>query len=306
MRHGGDIYRETSRYNYSPLWALAVTGAEAVARAAGVSTTAVLGLLLLAGDIATAVLVYRLARRRLSGTAAALSALFFFANPVSILVSSHHLQFDGLAILALLGAILLSERGRDLPAAGALTLSLLIKHVAALHPLLFRRRPGGRGLLPVILPYLGFAAAFLPYLASWREIAQQVLLYRGVTGNYGIEALVLLPGVPDWVPVPIFFAAVGVALYRLRDTELERASLLLFLVVARLRSRLRAPVLRVAGGPGRSLPRRRVLPLQPGRRRVSRGSALPGRAQRRRAPRLVRPLVGRDRLAAVGASRPAG
>ena len=231
VRHGGDIYRETSRYNYSPLWALAVTGAEAVARAAGVSTTAVLGLLLLAGDIATAVLVYRLARRRLSGTAAALSALFFFANPVSILVSSYHLQFDGLAILALLGAILLSERGRDLPAAGALTLSLLIKHVAALHPLLFRRRPGGRGLLPVILPYLGFAAAFLPYLASWREIAQQVLLYRGVTGNYGIEALVLLPGVPDWVPVPIFFAAVGVALYRLRDTELERASLLLFLVV---------------------------------------------------------------------------
>ncbi len=41
----------------------------------------------------------------------------------------------------------------------------------------------------------------------------------------------LLPGAPDWVPVPIFVAAVGVALFRLRRTELARASLLLFLVI---------------------------------------------------------------------------
>ena len=230
-RRGGDVYRETLRYNYSPLWAGVVVGAEAAARAAGVSSTAVLGLLLLAGDVATSVLVYRLVRRRRDAPAAAFAALFFFANPVSILVSSYHLQFDGLAILALLGAVLLSEAGRDLPAAAALTLSLLIKHVAGLHPLLFRRRPGWRGFVPVILPYLGFAASFLPYLASWRDIGQQVFLYRGVTGNYGIEALVLLPGVPDWAPVPIFFAAVAVALHLLRRTELRRASLLLFLVV---------------------------------------------------------------------------
>ena len=34
-RRGGDVYRETLRYNYSPLWAGVVVGAEAAARAAG-------------------------------------------------------------------------------------------------------------------------------------------------------------------------------------------------------------------------------------------------------------------------------
>ncbi len=231
VTRGGDPYRETTRYNYSPLWAFVIAGAGAAARTSGASPTSVLGLLLLAGDVATAVLVYRLARRRRSGAASALAALFFFANPVSILVSSHHLQFDGLAVLFLVAAVLLSDRGRDLPAAAALAVSLLVKHVTAFHPLLFRRRPGWRGLLPATLPYAAFAASFLPYAASWREILENVLLYRGVTGNYGIEAMVLLPGVPDWAPVPIFLAAVAVAVFFLRREELVRASLLLFLVV---------------------------------------------------------------------------
>jgi hypothetical protein len=194
------------------------------------------GTLLLLADAATAALVYVLARRRPapqggSPSAAALAALLFFANPVSILISSRHLQFDGLAILALLAAIAFSERGRDLSAAAALSVSLLVKHVTGLHPLLFRRRPGPRGLLPATLPYAVFAASLLPYVRSWREILQNVVLYRGVTGHYGIEAIVLLPGVPDWAPVPIFFAAAAVAIVRLSRVELARASLLLFLVV---------------------------------------------------------------------------
>ena len=40
-----------------------------------------------------------------------------------------------------------------------------------------------------------------------------------------------MPGVPDWAPVPVFLAAVAVAVFLLRREELARASLLLFLVV---------------------------------------------------------------------------
>ncbi len=231
VRRGGDPYRETTRYNYSPLWAGVCVAVEAAAKTAGARPTTILGLLLLLTDAATALLVYRLARPRRSRSASALAALLFFANPVSILISSHHLQFDGIAILFLLVAIASTERARDLPAAAALSLSLLVKHVAGLHPLLFRRRPGWRGVVPVVFPYAVFGASFLPYLASWREIVERVLLYRGVTGNYGIEVLVLLPGVPDWAPVPIFVAAVAAALFFLQKVELARASLLLFLVV---------------------------------------------------------------------------
>ena len=231
-RRGGDLYRETTRYNYSPVWAGVCVAVEAAAGAVGVRPILVYGGLLLVGDVATAFFLYVLARRRTgSGLSAALAALLFFANPVSILISSRHLQFDGLAILFLLLAIAASERARDVGAAVALSVSVLIKHVTGLHPPLFRRRTGPTGLLPVAMPYIVFAASLVPYAASWREILQSVLLYRGVTGNYGIEVMVLLPGVPDWAPVPLFFAAVAVALWRLSRVELARASLLLFLVI---------------------------------------------------------------------------
>ena len=234
-RAGGDPYAETTRYNYSPLWAFVCVAAEAAAGALGTRPILVYGALLLLADAATALLVFVLARRRnprgSAESRAALAALLFFANPVSILVSSRHLQFDGLAILFLLGAIAFSERARELPAAVALSVSLLVKHVAGLHPLLFRRRPGAKGFLPVILPYAVFAASLLPYAVSWREIFRNVVSYRGVTGHYGIEAMVLLPGVPDWAPVPIFFAAVAVAIALLSRVELARASLRLFLVI---------------------------------------------------------------------------
>jgi hypothetical protein len=230
-QRGGDPYRETHRYNYSPVWAGVLSAAAAVADATGLGRTTILGLLLLAGDACTAALVYALARRRRGRAGGALAALLFFGNPVSILISSSHLQFDGLAILFLLCAIVLSERGRDLPAAAALSLSLLVKHVTALHPLLFRRRSGWRGWVPVLAPYLLFVASFAPYFASREQIVKRVFLYRGLTGNYGIEAMVLLPGVPDWLPVAVFALAVAVAVVWLRRIELPRASLLLFLVV---------------------------------------------------------------------------
>jgi len=233
VRSGGDPYRDTNRYNYSPLWAGVLSAAASVADAAGLRRTTVVGLLLLAGDIASAALIFDLARRQRGRASAAVAALSFFANPVSILVSSSHLQFDGLAILGLVAAITLSERERDGPAAAALSLSLLVKHVAAIHPLLFRRRPGVRGWLPVLAPYVVFLASFAPYLASWREIRDRVLLYRGLTFHYGLEALLLVPGVPEWVPIAIFAAAVAVAVVwlRARRVELPRASLLLFLVI---------------------------------------------------------------------------
>ena len=91
-----------------------------------------------------------------------------------MLISSYHLQFDNLAILLLLTAVVLFERAKELPAALALAASLLIKHVTVLHPLLFRRQPGWRGLLPVALPYAVFVAAFLPYAASRDRILDQV------------------------------------------------------------------------------------------------------------------------------------
>jgi hypothetical protein len=232
VRAGHDPW-STGRYNYSPVWAGVLVALRHVADAAGVPLATAVGGLLLAGDVASAAVLWRLAG---GGSSGARAALLFFANPVSILVSSHHRAFDGLALLLLLAA-LLAFRREPLPTGrvgAALAASLLVKHVAAFHPLLFLRTRGRRGLSPVAVAavYAAFAASFLPFLGAWPAIRRNVLLYGGLGGLYGTDALLLVPGVPFWVPRVLFAAAAlgAVAVLLRRRIETARASLLLFLV----------------------------------------------------------------------------
>ncbi len=231
---GQDLYAGTDRYNYSPVWAGVLAVLAPAARAAGQPLSAAVGVLLFVSDVLTALLLYRLGARGRAGTWA---ALLFFANPVSVLLSSGHRSFDGIAILLLLVAIGLSRADPARPAAvsASLSASLLVKHVAAFHPLLFlrgRRKPG-LGLAGTFAPYAVFVASFLPFIGSWRAIEKNVFLYGGLGGLYGTDALLLLPGVPFWVPRALFAAAALAAVILLRRAEVEtaRASLVLFLVV---------------------------------------------------------------------------
>lgn len=239
LRHGGDLYAETNRYNYSPAWGFVVAGVQIVAEKTGVRFVVAIGLLLLAVDGATALLVYRLARRRWGDARTALASLLFFANPISILMSGYHCQFDNVSILFLLLAIEIEGRdegsARVVPVALSLSASVLFKHATWFHPLLFARRQGRSvdRFLPVVLPYTVFLASFLPYWRSWRSIGWNVFMHRGLTGYYGIEAVQLL----SWMPqsglflTAIFVVAALVAVIRFRRLERVRASLLLFLVI---------------------------------------------------------------------------
>jgi hypothetical protein len=261
-RHG-NVYAETRRYNYSPLWARLLAVFDVLGRVSRLGLLRTVGLFLFAADAATAWLVARLAARagsarlaagagsaRLAAGAGAarngLAGLLFFANPVSVLVSSRHLQFDGLSIFFLLLAILAFRSAGGVRAASAsasasvtwLSVSLLVKHVTWFHPLLFARRGGLRRAAWYAIPYAAFAASFLPYAASWPEIRDHVFRYRSLSGNYGTEALLLIGGVPSWLPVALFAAAVlgAVWFFGARRGEedswaLARGSLGLFLVM---------------------------------------------------------------------------
>ncbi len=234
MASGSNPYGGTDRYNYSPVWAGLLALLDAGARACGVSLSTAVGVLLLCTDAAAALALFRLGG---GGESGARAALLFFANPVSVWLSSYHRSFDAIAILLLLAAILLFRAAPLRPArvSAALAASLLVKHVAAFHPLLFLhgRRKGGLGLVGVAAPYAVFLASFVPFWRSWRPIRDHVLLYGGLGGLYGTDALLLLPGVPFWVPRALFAAAALGAVVLLRWAEIEpaRASLLLFLVV---------------------------------------------------------------------------
>jgi hypothetical protein len=227
---GGNVYGQTPRYNYSPVWWNCLRVARALGRAANVPLATSVGLLLLGVDLATAALLWRLA-----GTAAPgrgrWAAILFLWNPVSVFSSSWHGQFDNVAILFLLMALLAVRLGREGASILALGASLLVKHIAWFHPLLLAIRPGNRRrLATALIPYVIFAASFLPYAAAWREIRRNVFEYGALGGLYGTDVLLLLPGVPFWLPRAIFVAGSLMAVWLLRHVETSRASLLLFLV----------------------------------------------------------------------------
>jgi hypothetical protein len=232
LKRGGDFYLETARYNYSPVWAHVVAALDGVASRIGCSLGAALGAFLLVVDAATALVLHRLAGGGRRGAAA---ALLFFANPVSIFVSSFHLQFDNVAIFFLLVAVWCAERPAVSRAGtvAALSASLLVKHFTAFFPPLFIAGRGRKGLrlLEAAVPYALFAAAFLPYWRSWSGIRRNVLGYRSLSEDYGVAMLLQVPGVPAWFPTALFVAAVACALVALRRVEIRRACLLLFLVV---------------------------------------------------------------------------
>lgn len=249
VERGGDVYAETKLYNYSPLWSYALAGLDAAARPLGIPLPRAVRYLLFVVDAATAWLLFRILRGRgRSPGLAGSGALLFFANPVSVIVSSRRGMFDDAAILFLLLAVFFVERDRDRKREGesehqdagiwraslALAVSLLVKHVAWFHPLLLvRKRTSFRSAAAAVLPYAVFAASFVPFLRSWPAIRANVLEYRSMSESYGVVGLRFFEWMPRWGPLAVLaIAAVAAILWlRSREVELARASLLLFLVV---------------------------------------------------------------------------
>ena len=109
---GQNIYAATDRYNYSPLWSFVATGIWNIAKPDPGTFVFLLGALQIAADAASTFLLLGIARRRLGlpEEESRRRALLFFSNPISVLISCSHGQFDGLSILFLLAALLLSAR----------------------------------------------------------------------------------------------------------------------------------------------------------------------------------------------------
>ncbi len=239
---GQNVYASTERYNYSPVWAFVVAGIWKLTRPDFARFVLLLGLLATAADLAGAALVKRIALRlgRSPGQAR-YAALLFFANPVAALAAGAHGQFDGLALLPLLGAILvalgrdgLADRQRRGRVSALLAASLLVKHVTAFHPFLFWRRLRRPGLsdAALLVPYAAFAASFLPFAGAAGDIWRNVVVYgaKGAKPS-ALTALLEIPANARPVLLAIFLAAVVWALRAGRREELPRAALLLWLTM---------------------------------------------------------------------------
>jgi len=242
--HGENVYTSTNRYNYSPLWAYVLGALWVVAEPNTGFFVLLVGLLQIGFDAGSALLVSRIAERRLalSPGRARRAALLFFSNPISVLVSGAQGQFDGTAVLCLLGAIYWAmdedfARARH-RVVGLLTLSLLVKHVTAFHPFLFWRRIRRPGLSDagVTVPYVVFLVSFLPFVGAWRAIARNVFLYsagveKGAARPGGLQSYVGLSSATSAAFVVLFFLAVAWIVWITRSMALPRACLVLFLAL---------------------------------------------------------------------------
>jgi hypothetical protein len=130
---GGNVYSETYRYNYSPVWFLLIGVFSRISDATGVPFQFVIRATLTAIDVLTALLLFVAAGKLgMSRERALLPGLIFLTNPVSIAVTGFQGQFDNVAILLVLAAVIVQLDGPRTRAAGILlTIGVVVKQTVA-------------------------------------------------------------------------------------------------------------------------------------------------------------------------------
>lgn len=182
---GENVYASTHRYNYGPAWFLILGVVKDVADQFPdpfVAFRYLVPTLLSAVDLGIAFML----ERRFGP----LTAILFVLNPVVILITGYHSQFDNLAVAVGLAAMLMLERGDGPEARSArwwvagvamLGLSLVVKHLLLVLCLwlAMRQRSLVRTAMVAIVPPAILVASFLPFVAEGGSgIVANVIEYR--------------------------------------------------------------------------------------------------------------------------------
>lgn len=108
LDRGGNVYAETARYNYSPVWMYVLYALSHTASFFGVPFAFAPRAFLAAVDLLVALAVARIATA--TGQNGTKAFLVYYLNPISVLLTGLHGQFDNLAALPLLVAVNLAIR----------------------------------------------------------------------------------------------------------------------------------------------------------------------------------------------------
>lgn len=193
---GGNVYAETERYNYSPLWASVLFGVHSFSTSSGMSFSLGVGMLLAVAHVCLTVLVAAVSNAAYPGTAIR-AASAYALNPGVIFVIGYHRQFEVLALIVFLIAVLLAPRLRFWQLGALLVVAIVVKHNIALLVWVYVASVYGyrRALLVGMSSVVALLLTLVPY-ASSPEIAdaiiRHVLLYTSAMNN-GFGLAVWLP-----------------------------------------------------------------------------------------------------------------
>jgi Gpi18-like mannosyltransferase len=201
MRHGGNVYAETTRYNYSPVWFHVL---DALAHVPRMPLIVVVRLFLSCIDIGNILLIHMIAERYTGH--GRIAAVAYALNPGMITLVGQHGQFEALAMLPFLAGILALFSGRRWVAWGCLTASLVIKHnvIFVLWALLVLALGVRRAAIWTLAGGIVWLMTFLHHAPDGAEgIYQNVFNYRGY--SYGFVLTTLLP---PYILTTLFLVAV--------------------------------------------------------------------------------------------------
>jgi len=180
MAHGGNVYGETGRYNYGPIWFYILHGLNQYVGGGFGELIAFrwkVAAFLTGVDIAIFLFLLRIY--------GVWVACLFFLNPISIIITGYHSQLDSLAVLlALLAAWVIERYKTSLgfwTGLGLLGLSLSTKHILFFFPiwLAIKQDRWRYKLASVLVPYSIFLVLFVPFWSGGSEgIINNVFLYR--------------------------------------------------------------------------------------------------------------------------------
>ena len=213
MAHGGNVYGETGRYNYGPIW-FHILHLLDVMPGTGFGQFFAFRYKVAAFLTCVDVAIFVILLRRFNVLVAAL----FFLSPISIIVTGLHSQMDNLAVLfGLIGILFLEKDKRTnvffILGLLFLALSLSTKHLLFFLPiwLAFKQERWSQKLLIVVIPYAIFLGLFVPYWDLGQTgIINNVFLYRSF--NNAPFWTVFAPAIFLKVlpPVILFFSALFV------------------------------------------------------------------------------------------------
>lgn len=168
-------------------------------------------------------------------------SLIFFLNPVSIIITGYHNQFDNIAILlALLMVVFYNEEDcfskKDIYFIITFTLSLMTKHILFMMPFFLLLRKGlkqKKRIIYAFVPPILFLVSFLPNAvcnpAALQGIINNVFLYRSYNNAPLFSLVYNLVGFPSGLKILVYMGLMAITAFITRTYDFEK-QLLLYLI----------------------------------------------------------------------------
>lgn len=214
---GKNVYANTYRYNYSPIWFLALGFFKKLSNLTLMSFSFIIRYFLTIVDLASLYILYKITKlKKISFDKV---AVYFFLNPISIILTGHHGQFENLTIFfILLGVWLYYKTHKVKPSWLFLTFAGIIKHLVFNQIIIFLTcslKDKKRIILFFLTSVFLFLITFLPYWHEGKQgIINNVFFYRstGRLGDYGVPNILERLKIPEFLIVwyknlfyPIYF-----------------------------------------------------------------------------------------------------